>query len=474
MRENTADVAQQLLIKTENILNHSESTYLTMGDFLGKPCSKQIIENMQNVVAEGLYLRNTSFFQHGKIYCSSAPEAIGLEIRSADKFTAQRMLLFTDRFVTKGVPLFATRLDKNGLGIVSIIDGRYLQNMLEINNSNTKLFSYLKVGSSWIENSGESHNTALPELDFVTTVHGRTMPVEIVVGVKPMTWWQHLWAEYWLGISSVVLASLIFSAFIYLLLARPRSVKKVLNHALKRGEFVPWLQGIVDKHGNLCGAEVLMRWQTSSGEIINPDIFIPAAEKSGLIVPMTTSMLPELQRYFLQQRALIPSGFVLSLNICKLHFQNLGLVDECREFLKVFPEQSLVLCLEITERELIEQTSLTDLLLKQLDEIGVKIAIDDFGTGHASFNYMRSFKVDFIKIDRAFINTIGSASISASLVDIIIDMAAKLGMEVVAEGVESGAQAEYLIAHNVAKLQGFYYHKPVPLALFSAKFKHYQ
>lgn len=106
-------------------------------------------------------------------------------------------------------------------------------------------------------------------------------------------------------------------------------------------------------------------------------------------------------------------------------------------------------------------------MLRQLTEMGVKIAIDDFGTGHSSFNYLQNFNVDIIKIDRAYINNIGTESVSASLVDIIIDMASTLKMDVVAEGVETKEQVEYLISRNVTKLQGFYYHKPVPLQVFT-------
>ncbi|MEW7313994.1 EAL domain-containing protein [Buttiauxella gaviniae] len=467
MKASTSDLANQLINKTENILVHSENTSLLISDLLGKPCTKKMIEKMQNVVAEGLYLRNTSVFRDGKIYCSSAPEVVGMPIRTADKFYTRHILLFTDRFVTKGVPLFALRIDRNNLGIVTIIDGRYVQNMLEImNNRAGKLVSYLKVGDSWIEGSGEVHNTILPELNFVTSLQGRRMPVNIIVGVKGSSLWKQFWSEYWFVISSVALASLLCAIFIYQILSRPYKTKTVLRKALKRNEFMPWLQGVVDKNGKICGAEVLMRWQNRDNKIISPDIFIPAAEESGLIVPMTSSLLQPLQHFLLQNLEALPADFVLSINISKFHFQDMRLAEECRNFLNPFPEKAISLCLEITERELIEQTPLTDELLKQLHNMGVKIAIDDFGTGHASFNYLKAFKVDFLKIDRSYINTIGTPSVSASLVDIIINMAKKLEIDVVAEGVENKEQADYVIKHSVNKLQGFYYHKPVPLLKF--------
>lgn len=467
INEITQDSANQLMTKAEVILNHSGMTHQLIKDDLTKKCNSRVNEKIQNVVAEQLYLRNASFFKNGKIFCSSVPEAVGMPIRSAENFHRNHILLFTDEHLTKGIPLFATRMDENDLGIVSVIDGRYLQNMLEVNNSNTKLVSYLQVGDAWIENSGHVHHSAIPMLDFSSTVQGSLLPITIIVGMKPMHILLRLWSEYKLIIVIITLACFILSVFIHQILASPGKKEKILNAALKNNEFTPWLQGIVNKDEKLCGAEVLMRWQKTSGEIISPDKFIPAAEKCGLIASMTTSMMPKLQDFFIQHEAIIPKGFILSINISKVHFQDMSLVEECRRFLGNFPKNNLVLCLEITERELIEQTPVSSEMLRQLTEMGVKIAIDDFGTGHSSFNYLQNFNVDIIKIDRAYINNIGTESVSASLVDIIIDMASTLKMDVVAEGVETKEQVEYLISRNVTKLQGFYYHKPVPLQVFT-------
>lgn len=471
MKHSTDELAHQILVKTENILNQSEQIYLSLERYLGQPCTPNIIKEMQNTVAEGLYLRDASFFSSGKIYCSSAPEIMGMPIRSADKFIEKRMLLFTDLFITKGIPLFAVRMDRNDDGIVSIIDGRYLQNVLDTNNSKSKLVSYIKVGDGWIEESGGVHHAALPGLDFMTTLKANSMPVYVIVGLKSMPLWARLWSMYWLTITSVLLANTLLCLFVYQILSRPRSVSTILNEALQRNEFVPYLQGVVDSQGNLCGAEALMRWQISSDNVIGPNIFIEAAEKSDLIVAMTSRMLTILQDYFIQQKDLLPKDFILSVNVSKAYFTDMRLANDCHNFLNVFPDNNLTLCLEITERELIAQTELTRELLKRLNEIGVKIAIDDFGTGHASFSYLQNFKVDFIKIDRAFIDSIGTESVSASLVDIIIDMGKKLGIQVVAEGVETQLQSQYLIEQDVAKLQGFYYHRPVSLEAFTDTLK---
>jgi EAL domain-containing protein (putative c-di-GMP-specific phosphodiesterase class I) len=120
------------------------------------------------------------------------------------------------------------------------------------------------------------------------------------------------------------------------------------------------------------------------------------------------------------------------------------------------------LVLELTERELIEPTAITHQLFDQLHDLGVKIAIDDFGTGHSSLGYLRQFNVDYLKIDQSFVAMIGIDALSRHILDSIIELAIKLGLAMVAEGVETQQQSDYLTAHNVNFLQGYLFGRPMP------------
>jgi len=120
----------------------------------------------------------------------------------------------------------------------------------------------------------------------------------------------------------------------------------------------------------------------------------------------------------------------------------------------------------LTERELIEPNDMTLQLFEQLHALGVKIAIDDFGTGHSSLSYLRAFKVDFLKIDQSFVAMIGIDALSRHILDSIIELSAKLDLAIVAEGVETQAQADYLTEHQVDFMQGYLFAKPMPAADF--------
>jgi EAL domain-containing protein (putative c-di-GMP-specific phosphodiesterase class I) len=126
------------------------------------------------------------------------------------------------------------------------------------------------------------------------------------------------------------------------------------------------------------------------------------------------------------------------------------------------------LVLELTERELIEPTPTTHQLFQHLRELGVKIAIDDFGTGHSSLGYLRQFNVDFLKIDQSFVAMIGVDALSRHILDSIIELSGKLDLGIVAEGVETVEQSNYLAAHGVNFLQGYLFGRPMSGADFIA------
>ena len=149
------------------------------------------------------------------------------------------------------------------------------------------------------------------------------------------------------------------------------------------------------------------------------------------------------------------------------------MVKDCREFLESFAPDSVSLVLELTERELIEPTEITRQLFEQLHALGVMIAIDDFGTGHSSLGYLRKFNVDFLKIDQSFVAMIGVDALSRHILDTIIELSAKLDLGIVAEGVETQAQADYLTAHNDNFQQGYLYGKPMPAADFISALSHH-
>jgi EAL domain-containing protein (putative c-di-GMP-specific phosphodiesterase class I) len=216
-----------------------------------------------------------------------------------------------------------------------------------------------------------------------------------------------------------------------------------------------------------------MRWNHPKEGLVRPDLFIPFAEYSGLIVPMTRSLMQQTAALLAPLSSSFEEPFHIGINITASHCKDLVLVEECRQFIEAFAPGSISLVLELTERELIEPTAMTHQLFKQLHELGVMIAIDDFGTGHSSLGYLRQFNVDFLKIDQSFVAMIGVDALSRHILDTIIELSAKLDLAIVAEGVETAEQSEYLTAHGVNFLQGYLFGRPMPAAQFINALSHH-
>ncbi|MGL5091384.1 MAG: EAL domain-containing protein, partial [Aeromonas sobria] len=338
--------------------------------------------------------------------------------------------------------------------------------MLSLSGQSSELF--LQVGSARLDESGR-YLSDPPKLHRSTglVLSSSHYPFTIHAGYSLPRYWQSVWearriALLWLGVSSFLLAWAV-----WWILGRPGSPSDELRRALRAREFVPYLQPLVASNGGgMIGAEVLMRWQHATEGMIRPDLFIPQAEESGLIVPMTNQIIQRVASQLSRVQEQLPDGFHLSFNISAAHCHDFALLDQCRAFLDQFVPGRMVLVLELTERELLVSDSQTLSLFRQLDEMGVKLAIDDFGTGHSSLAYLQQFHVDYLKIDQSFIARIGTESLSEHIVDNVIDLATRLGLALVAEGVETERQADYLRAKGVDYLQGYLFARPMPLRQF--------
>jgi EAL domain-containing protein (putative c-di-GMP-specific phosphodiesterase class I) len=159
----------------------------------------------------------------------------------------------------------------------------------------------------------------------------------------------------------------------------------------------------------------------------------------------------------------LDDGFHVGINITADHCRDLGLLDDCRTFLQHFPPGRVVLTLELTERKLIEPTPVTLELFEKLHDMGVMIALDDFGTGQSSLNYLRQFKVDYLKIDQSFVAMIGGDALSC-ISSTPSSNCRQAGLGIVAEGVETAVQRDYLERHGVDFQQGYLFARPMPAA----------
>ncbi len=253
--------------------------------------------------------------------------------------------------------------------------------------------------------------------------------------------------------------------------ARKRLIND-LRVALQEKQFRVYYQPIVDlASGAIHKAEALIRWQHPVHGLINPIEFIPTAEETGMIVELGEWTFRQAARQAVAWRGRHDPAFQISVNVSPVQFQNDGVDHDawlaCLETLRL-PGQSVVV--EITEGVLMDSSpAVTEQLLRFRDH-GVQVALDDFGTGYSSLSYLKKFDIDYIKIDRAFVQNLAPGSDDMALCDAIIVMAHKLGIKVIAEGVETDQQRSLLAASKCDYAQGYLFSRPVPAEEFEQLF----
>ncbi|MFT3800445.1 MAG: EAL domain-containing protein [Burkholderiaceae bacterium] len=247
---------------------------------------------------------------------------------------------------------------------------------------------------------------------------------------------------------------------------RRRKIEQGLRHALTRDELsLDWQLQVDIDDWSLAGAEALLRWQHTELGSVGPDEFIPVAEESGLII--------ELGRWALRQACLQAveqlSLRKVSVNVSPAQLMNADFVTVVRHALAESGLQPQRLELEITESLFLDASPTAVQTLHALKRLGVGIALDDFGTGYSSLAYLRRFPFDTLKIDRGFVGELSQRGDALAIVHTIIELARKLGMDTVAEGVEEPAQLEVLARAGCGAMQGYLAARPMPLPTLTAE-----
>lgn len=241
-----------------------------------------------------------------------------------------------------------------------------------------------------------------------------------------------------------------------------QSIESGIRLALERNEFVLHYQPKLDLgSGQVVGAEALIRWQKPGHGLVYPSDFIGVAEDSGLIVPLSKWVLAEACRQACAwQDAGLPK-ICMSVNMSAIDFRQRDFVDGIEMTLKKTGLAPALLELEITEGVLMQNVDTTVTALTRLKAMGVRLAIDDFGTGYSSLSYLQRFPIDVLKIDQSFIRGLSSDSNDAALVSAIISLGRSLKLTIIAEGVETLEQLDFLKAHQCEEGQGYYFSKAV-------------
>jgi len=235
-----------------------------------------------------------------------------------------------------------------------------------------------------------------------------------------------------------------------------------LRDAIGEGQLVLHYQPLVAGDWRVFGFEALVRWDSPGVGVLPPARFLKVAEEFGLIVDIDHFVLESACR---QMRAWLDAGlaeFSIAVNVSALQMQRADFVEHVRATLERFDLPPQCIELELTENMTTENVERMIATMQALKAIGVRLSLDDFGTGYSSLNYLRHFPIDTLKIDRSFVHDIASDAGAANICRSVITIGHELGMRVLAEGVETAEQADYLHRSGCDAYQGYWFGRPVP------------
>jgi diguanylate cyclase (GGDEF)-like protein/PAS domain S-box-containing protein len=240
------------------------------------------------------------------------------------------------------------------------------------------------------------------------------------------------------------------------------TVERELRHALKADELRLYLQSQVDADGKEVGAEALVRWQHPTRGLTLPGAFVPIAEESDLIIELDSWMMKAVCRLLAQQE-ISNTAIRIAVNISPRHFRQPGFVESLRNLLALTGADPSHLTLEVTEGHMIENMSDVVAKMTELAVLGIHFSVDDFGTGYSSLAYLKRLPIHELKIDKTFVQDAPDDPGDAALVEVILSVASHLKLKIVAEGVETQAQADFLNARAKVIHQGYLFFKPEPV-----------
>ena len=249
------------------------------------------------------------------------------------------------------------------------------------------------------------------------------------------------------------------------------STEHALHRAVERSELLLHYQPVIDlRNGTVVGSEALLRWDHPEQGLVYPDRFIPVAEESGLIIPIGAWVMREACRQLRtweQQHWHRPAMDRVKVNLSARQISHPDLVGTVERVLRDTELPAGRLTLEITESALMHDARSALRVLRALKDLGVSLAIDDFGTGYSSLSYLQRFPLDVLKVDKSFVSELGVDPGGAGIVSAVLGLAKSLGLEVVAEGVETDAQLTELRRLGCDFAQGYLFSRPVPAAEFA-------
>jgi len=466
-------LAAMLGQRTEHIIVDVRDMLAAFDKIDAPRCSPAHLQALQNAAVSRPYIRGIGYWQAADRLCGAGflPQE-GLKPSHADRIYDNGVVAWWPSAQTEigGVQLFLMRYGDHDVAI----DPRLLLDLPPSPDRRAAL---------WVENlrlSAIPWDAQLPQPDALpvgvkiereqgqVTSHfarNQILPIDVIAQEPISNFWGRHASTLLIG---ALLGLLFIAAWIDAILRFSRYQLRPgteLRRALAAGQISVQYQPVVDLRSSRCvGAEALARWQREKGQWVSPNVFIPIAEEAGLIQDVTTAVLRTVVAD-LPTILAAADGISINLNLSHGDLKNDRIGADLAKMLQATGLPAQVIKLEITERALVN-TDTARALIRGFRERGHKIAVDDFGTGYSSLSYLQSFELDVLKIDKSFVDAIGTGAATGEVIVHVIDMAKSLGLEVVAEGVETHDQARWLVDHGVFLGQGYLFSRPLTITEF--------
>lgn len=468
IKRDTAIAANVLMNQIDHVTDIAMKTTKKTALMASEPC-QEIMDKMAIAGALTSYIRSTGLIQDDVLICSSVTgdntqsitSIYGVRIKPG--FDKPNILTLTGTRSTPIHPVIIYALNAgDNFTAFSTIDAQYFTDLMDaLDDKNNSVLSLKFNGGPDITGMNKIDKNIKYSLEEFSSKKNQ---VKIRVYTPIMTFVQSFLKDIFLLTPLFILICLALYYFWRSWQLRKMSLVDEIRKAIRDGEFSVSYQPVVATHtGHCTGAEALMRWYRKDGRTISPAVFITAAEEEGVIVELSQHLFQLLERDL--QVLQVDSPFHLGVNISALHLNHKDFINDVLN-LWLLLDDSFRLVLEITERSFIDNTEEASVKLNELRNKGCQVAVDDFGTGYCSLGLLHSLPVDYLKIDKSFIDTLTSADTETPVLDTIIGLSKRLGMSTIAEGVSTTYQVDYLKEKNVSYIQGFYYAKPMNIKDF--------
>lgn len=450
------------------VISHAQQASQKAESLKPRSCGDALQTNLRTLVARIPDIRSISLIDDNKIFCSSVYGQLPSLPSGMDNAKDKLMIMNGNNITPYRSLLVYQNADNQGSGSLIGIDGYYIFNTLKLLSSDTTM--YLKVGNKEmyitgevLTSSGENDINSKKSLEF---------PYSIFLKSDYKNFISYFLRIEYASMIVIIIISIFLSRLYYHYLSYKQTMEYRIRNALREGKIFPVIQPIVSANtGKIIGGEILMRWTTSEGKSIPPDLFIPIAESNGMIKSITTKTFQTISNDFMKNNNIYKDNILIFFNVSSANFDDETLLRDCNASAEVLNRYNVSIGLEITERTTVDENDCSRHIIEELRKSGVTIALDDFGTGNANYMYIKQFEPNFIKIDKTFTRKIDSDKFSITSVQSMLSLGKSIECKIIAEGIETESQRQILYDMGVDFFQGYLYSKPVPLADFFAKLK---